>query len=343
MPRAERIDAPGALHHVIARGIEGRPLFQDDEDRDRFLSRLGRLAAEGAVHIYAWALLTNHVHILCESAGLSLSSAMHRLLTGYAVTFNKRHGRCGHLFQNRFGSLICQKEPYLRELVRYIHLNPLRAGIVSSLEELGRWPWSGHSALLGRVPRPWQQTDRVLSFFAPTRKAARAAYHRFIASGIPRPSGDLGLERLPLPSMGGWSEVSPRRHRRGYRSTAERCILGDRRFVSRMIERMEKRQRSSLRLGEPLPDIAAVCRRACEAWGVSAGELLGGSRRRPVVEARTALSWFAVRDLGYSGAEVARQLGVSTSCITRAAAHPMPEGVEALRRGVGSRRAPAGR
>ncbi len=338
MPRAARIDAPGALHHVIARGIEGRPLFHDDEDRDRFLARLGRLAAEGAVHIYAWALLSNHVHLLCESAALSLSSTMHRLLTGYAVAFNKRHGRSGHLFQNRFRSLLCQKEPYLRELVRYIHLNPLRAGIVGSLEELGRWPWSGHSALLGRVPRPWQETDRVLSFFAPTRRAARTAYNRFIADGIPRPPGDLGLERLSLPSWGGWSEVTSRRHRHGYRSTAERCILGDRRFVAKMIERMEMRQRRNFLLDGPRPDIASVCRRACEAWGVSAGELLGGSRRRPVVEARTALSWFAMRDLGYSGAEVARHLGVSTSCITRAAAHPMPEGVEALRRGVGTRR-----
>lgn len=343
MPRAARIDAPGALHHVIARGIEGRPLFHDDEDRADFSSRLARLAAEGAFQVYAWALLPNHVHLLCETAGLPLSTAMQRLLTGYAVTFNKRHGRRGHLFQNRFRSLLCQREPYLKELVRYIHLNPVRAGVLRSLEELGGWPWSGHSALLGRIPRPWQETGRVLSFFAHSPQAARTAYLRFIASGLSRAPRDLGLERLPLPSSGNWSEVVPRRHRGEFRSTVERCILGDRRFVAEMIGRMERRQQRSFRLDASRPDMASVCRRACEAWGLSAGELCAGSRRRPVVEARMALSWLAVRELGYSGAEVARFLGVSTSCITRAAAHPMPDGVETLRRGLGGEKHPNGR
>ncbi len=334
MPRTARIDAPGALHHVIARGIEGCPLFHDDQDRADFVSRLGRLAAEEAFHVYAWALLPNHFHLLCETAALSPSTAMQRLLTGYAVMFNKRHARRGHLFQNRFRSLLCQKEPYLRELVRYIHLNPLRAGVLRNLRELGDWPWSGHSALLGRIPRPWQETGRVLSFFARSPHVARSAYNRFIAAGVPHTPQDLGLERLPLPSSGNWSEVIPRRHRKEFRSTVERCILGDRRFVAEMVGRMEKRQRHSFRVGAARPDMASVCRRACEAWGVSAGELCAGSRRRPVVEARTALSWLAVRELGYSGAEVARFLGVSTSCITRAAAQPMPDGVKRLRRGM---------
>ena len=133
MPRSARLDAPGVLHHVMGRGIEKRRIFLADDDRNDFLSRLGLLSEEGCIRVYAWALLPNHFHLLCKTGKMPLARSMRRLLTGYAVKFNKRHNRNGHLFQNRYKSIVCQEDSYLMELVRYIHLNLIRAGIVKGL------------------------------------------------------------------------------------------------------------------------------------------------------------------------------------------------------------------
>ena len=127
MPRTARIDAPGALHHIIARGIGRRRIFDDDADRDGFLERLGSVLIESGAICYAWALIPNHFHLLLRTGQAPVSSVMRRLLTGYAMGYNRRHRRVGHLFQNRYKSILCQEEPYFLELVRYIHLNPLRA------------------------------------------------------------------------------------------------------------------------------------------------------------------------------------------------------------------------
>jgi len=136
MPRQSRIDAPGALHHIICRGIERRKIFEDDVDRYNFIERLGGILSETKTSCYAWALIPNHAHILARTGDVPLSTVMRRLLTGYAVSFNRRHHRSGHLFQNRYKSILCQEDTYLLELVRYIHLNPLRAGLVSDLKQL---------------------------------------------------------------------------------------------------------------------------------------------------------------------------------------------------------------
>jgi len=154
MPRQPRLDAPGLLQHVMARGIERRKLFRDDKDRNSFLHRLADILEETQTQCYAWALIPNHFHILLRTGPTPLSKVMRRLMTGYAVTFNKRHKRSGHLFQNRYKSVICEEDPYLLELIRYIHLNPLRAKLVQDLKALDKYPWTGHSAILGHRKNP---------------------------------------------------------------------------------------------------------------------------------------------------------------------------------------------
>ena len=183
MPRSARLDAPGVLHHVMGRGIEKRPIFLTDEDRNDFLARLGHLAKEGWFSVYAWVLLQNHFHLLCKTRKQPLARSMRCLLTGYVVKFNKRHSRNGHLFQNRYKSIVCQEDAYLLELVRYIHLNLLRAGIAKSFEELNRSPWSGHSALMGHQKRKWQDTEYVLSYFG-KGAGRRRQYLKFVREGI---------------------------------------------------------------------------------------------------------------------------------------------------------------
>ncbi len=154
MPRQARLDAPGVLQHVMARGIERRDIFRDDKDRKSFLERFANILEETQTQCYAWALIPNHFHLLIRTGTTPLSKVMRRLMTGYAVTFNRRHRRAGHLFQNRYKSVVCEEDPYLLELIRYIHLNPLRAGLVNDLKELDKYSWSGHSAILGSRKNP---------------------------------------------------------------------------------------------------------------------------------------------------------------------------------------------
>jgi putative transposase len=164
MPRQARIDIPGSLHHIICRGIERRDIFCDDVDRDNFVSRLVEITTITSTRCFAWALIPNHVHLLLQTGLIPISTLMQKLLSGYATTFNLRHNRHGYLFQNRYKSIMCQEETYLLELVRYIHLNPLRAGIVSSLDSLRDYRYSGHSCILGcnNNLESWMPTKDIL-------------------------------------------------------------------------------------------------------------------------------------------------------------------------------------
>ena len=148
-----------------------------------FVARAARLAAQGALTIYAWALLPNHAHLLLRTGARPLARSMRSLLTGYGGAFTRRHKRVGHLFQNQYKSIVVEAEPYLVELVRNLHLNPLRAKGLPDLQTLDRYPWTGHSALLGTVPRSWQDTATILAHFGPTSARTRRAYHTFVAAG----------------------------------------------------------------------------------------------------------------------------------------------------------------
>jgi REP element-mobilizing transposase RayT len=188
----------------MGRGIERNDIFFNDKDRNDFLNRLSLLVEEDALDVYAWTLMPNHFHLLLKTKNCTLSSSMKKLLTGYVVNFNRRHNRYGHLFQNRYKSIVCQEDTYLMELVRYIHLNLLRAGIVKDITGLNRSPWSGHSVLLGNKKREWQNTEYVLSYFG-SKKVCKENYYNYVKDGIkagnrPELVGG-GLNR----SMGGWS------------------------------------------------------------------------------------------------------------------------------------------
>jgi len=177
MPRQPRLDAPGLLQHVMARGIEGREIFQDDKDRESFLDRLAAILGETHTQCYAWSLIPNHFHLLLRTGPTPLSKVMRRLMTGYAVTFNRRHKRSGHLFQNRYKSIVCEEDPYLLELIRYIHLNPLRASLVKDLKELDKYPWTGHSTILGRRKNSLIPEAFTGKSFSAARRIAFSQFH----------------------------------------------------------------------------------------------------------------------------------------------------------------------
>ena len=314
MPRQARLDAPGTLHHVIVRGIEKKAIVRDDSDRADFVDQMGRVALESKTPVYAWALMTNHAHILLRSGPKGLPGFMRRFLTGYAGSFNRRHGRHGHLFQNRYKSIICDEDNYFVELVRYIHLNPLRAGLVRDLAELDRYPWCGHSGLMAGRKHDWHHADDVLAWFGKSAGAARRAYKDYVKEGVsmgrrPELVGG-GLVR----SQGGWSNVIAMRKRK-VRELADERILGPGDFVERIIEEAERDFKKSLKNNLSVNEIETLILKTCKASGVHIDELRLGGRRRKVSEIRSKLTIDLVQHHGVSLAETARHMGVSTSAI----------------------------
>ena len=323
------MDAPGVLQHVMARGIERRPIFVDDRDRDEFVRRLSDLALEGKLIVYAWSLIPNHFHLLVRTGKISLSRSMRSLLTGYAGYFNRRHRHHGHVFQNRFKSIICEEEPYFLKLVRYLHLNPLRAGIVKDLKELDRYPYTGHSVLAGRIDRPWQYTEDVWSRFGKTCREAAKNYRAFVSDGVgqgrrPELMGG-GLYR----SMGGWRAVADlRRGREAYRS--DERVLGSSAFVEALLEKADAQSRRYRQL-----ELSKLKKRIAKDMGVSSNALSGGGRSEDVSLARAVLCYVWTYYLGQSGRVLARELGVSPQAVYAASSRMERDGgldAEALER-----------
>ena len=248
MPRLARLDAPGVLHHIMIRGIERRKIFRSNKDRDDFIERLSIILPESNTYCYAWALLSNHAHFLFRSGEAGISKVMRRLLTGYAVTFNHKYKRHGQLFQNRYKSIICQEDTYLRELVRYIHLNPLRAKLVSDISELNRYPYSGHSALMGKRPRDWQDTKYVLANFGKTVKKARNEYLDFVRAGASQGRKPELIGGGLIRSLGGWKEVKKLGLNKQDRIKGDERILGDSDFVMEVLAEADERYDRRYRL-----------------------------------------------------------------------------------------------
>jgi REP element-mobilizing transposase RayT len=192
MPRGPRIDFPGAIHHVYARGIEKRDIFLDDTDRDSFLRRVGANLSRWGMRCPAWSLMPNHFHLLLQSDTGSLPSFMRCLLTGYSKYFNERHKRVGHLFQNRYKSPIVEKSRYFLVVVMYIHLNPLRSGIVRSVADLEEYPWTGHSKIVRGGPPEWQDISLLRAEFHDVNGGSRwiSDYRDHIQQTSPVGSGE---------------------------------------------------------------------------------------------------------------------------------------------------------
>jgi REP element-mobilizing transposase RayT len=300
----------------MIRGIEGRRIVDDESDRRDFVRRLGRLAEATETPIYAWALMTNHAHLLLCSGALGLAKFMRRLLTGYAVSYNLRHRRHGPLFQDRYKSIVCDGDSYFTELVRYIHLNPLRVELVNDLKGLERYPYCGHGTILGMQANPWQDRESVLAQFGMHDSAAKEAYRRFVGEGVvlgrrPELVGG-GLTR----SAGGWFEVRSQRQRGG-RQLADQRILGSGEFVQRILREADARTVRQHAAKNGRRHVERVVVAACKKNGVSLTELRSGSRRGRLSVVRAKIVRGLVEDYGMPIAEVARQVGISTSGVSK--------------------------
>ena len=319
MPRQARIDAPGALHHIIVRGIEKKKIFRSEGDRKGFLDRLGDIVSETKTDCFAWALMPNHAHLLLRTGLIPISRVMSRLLTSYAVSFNKKHRRHGQLFQNRYKSILCQEDRYLLELVRYIHLNPLRAGLVEDMKSLDKYPWAGHRDLVRKGPHGWQNADYILAMFADSKKLARKRYRSFVEEGISagnRP--DLIGGRL-LRSAGGWMVLKEFR-KAGIRVKGDERILGDSDFTEAVLKENEEQLERKYRLQAQGYGFERIVDRVAEVLSMAPDEILSRGKSPKTVRGRSLLCYWANRELGMTTIDIAKRLHLCQSAVSRASA-----------------------
>jgi putative transposase len=285
MARQLRIEFPGAFYHVISRGNRKQPIFISDEDRHFFISCLGKAYDRYQSIIHAYCLMENHYHLLVETPNGQLSRIMQSVNTAYSVYFNKKHDRCGHLFQGRFKAILVQAEEYGRELGPYVHLNPVRAKLVDDPQ---KYRWSNYNEYLGTMPsRPWTSTSLILSSFGTRLVSARQNYAKYV-----RWKQRQGMSN-PLKE----AEASG--------------ILGTPDFVARIKDMFlaekaceESREIPQLKRLKTRPAIADVM--------THASELLGSRNRH----ARKAAIFVIHKNTDYSLREIGAFFGIGISAIT---------------------------
>ncbi len=289
MARAPRIEYPGALYHVITRGNQRQKTFIDDKDREKYLDLLKSLKKAYGFRLYAYVLMANHVHLLVETGRIPLSRVMQRLSSGYTQYYNRRHRLVGHLFQGRYKAILCDKESYLLELTRYIHLNPVR---VKAVEDPGKYRWSSYRAYLGKSVEgdPVDVAD-VLGHFGRSGGEARGRYRGFVLEGI----GEG--------------------HRAEYYEAAEGRILGGPEFVEEVKQKSGEGERSKLKLKPQ-----AFLERACKVLGKRPEEVVGAAKERGRVRLRQILCYVGRTYTDLQVNALASALKVDPTCVSRCVA-----------------------
>jgi len=287
MARKPRIEFEGALYHVISRGNQRQQIFKITEDYERYLKILGDYKARYDFVLYAYVLMGNHVHLLIETKAVPLSKILQGVNQSYTMYFNRRYATVGHLFQGRYKAMLCDKDSYLLSLVKYIHMNPVRAGRAKSPEA---YLWSSHGSYIGQGRgRGIVDSELVLRIFSEDRRKARRAYREYM--------GQKGILR-----------------REEVYATVDQRILGDEGFVEEVKARTGRsdvpgRRRHLYRL----PEIAKAVE---EMYGVTLGQLRGKGRGEELGRGRRVMSLVA-KEYGYKGQELAGYLWRDPSVITR--------------------------
>lgn len=318
MPRTARLDRPGLLHHIMIRGIERRRIFKDNKDRNNFLERLSILLPETKTQCYAWVLMSNHAHFLFRTGTSGISTLMARLLTGYAIYYNRRHRRHGQLFQNRYKSIICQEDAYFQELVRYIHLNPIRVKITKNMNALEKYPYCGHSTLMGKTKAEWQDVEYVLGYFGKRIGDARKKYRSYVEDGI-------GLGKRPelvggglIRSLGGWDKVKNMRLTGQDRIKSDQRILGDSDFVLEVLTESEENFTRKYLLKSRGYDFETVVDRVSNLFRVEKDFIIAKGRQQKRVQTRDLVCYWCSVELGIPMTDLAKRLGLTLAAVSYA-------------------------
>lgn len=285
MPRKPRLHVPGGLYHVILRGNDRQAIFFDTDDRQRWESLVADGLDEHRHRIHAYCWMTNHVHMAIQCHDRPLSGFMRCIASQYARSTNKKMGRTGHLFERRHRAILVQADSYLQELVRYIHLNPVRAGMVEAIAD---YPWCSHRAYLTGTPPDWLTLDWVLSAFGESLADARHQYARFMRIDCPTSIWQK------------FREGSDNDHR----------VLGDDGFIASL-----EHDVAQPAVRQTLTELTQVI---CRQHDVSAAELKSSSRERKYSAVRAEIGLAAIENGIASNAEIARYFVRNQSGTSRA-------------------------
>ncbi|NLB35580.1 MAG: hypothetical protein GX817_07235 [Elusimicrobia bacterium] len=301
MPRQARIDIEGGLYHVFNRGIRKENIFRDDSDYSFFLDSLSKTYSKYSFDLYAYALMPNHFHLLIERASDPLSLVMKSISVRYAAYFNRKYSRTGHLFQGRFSSILCSKETYLIKLIKYIHLNPVRAGFV---EKPSEWKWSSYDDYLGKRKNTLVNTD---AFFDLISLSGRRGEFSNIMKGI----SILNEEELyPAGSL---------------------PVLGDAEFKKSVLKR--KRYRRKTLESERLP-LSKLAVRIAEEFDISTADLKIKKGSKKITEARSFFCYIASRYCGHTNVNIAKYIKKDYSTVshalTRISKNKTPDEIQAV-------------
>lgn len=304
MPTKKRISVPGAIAHIMARGIEGKDIFKDVEDRRYLLNQLAVSIDKTGYLCYGWAMMSNHYHLIVRCSERPLEELMRAMNSRYAKYFNAKYQRRGYLFQDRFKSIITQDQRYLEELIRYVHLNPIRAGICASLEDLDTFQWSGHAALMGNIKHPFQTTETVLRRYGTTDEASRKQYRKYIEEGINSVESKWIVEAVRESNLGIDKKDKPA------------CwVIGNREFVISVMKKNEQRLRARSFLCRKW-SIEDVFVQIAHEYKVKPVDLKKRSRLTTVSKCRQRCAYICCRILGYRIEEVAAYMKISGPAVS---------------------------
>jgi len=283
MARKPRIEFPGAFYHIIVRGNQRQGIFLDDNDCDEYLRRLQKYKKVHGFNLYAYTLMTNHIHLLMETVQSPISKIMQVLSFGYTQYFNRKYGKSGHLFQGRYKSFLCDRDAYLLELVRYIHLNPVRAGMVKSPDD---YRWSSHHQYL-KASGGLADVDDVLQQFSKNKIKSTMLYNDFMKE----PSNSS-------------SEIS-------FYKVTDQQILGDEEFVDKITEKVNWKDRPADK-----HSLDKIINAVCKVSGLDIEDILSGRRRSDIRTARSVLIK-ASQEADYKLTELQRQFKRDLSVLSK--------------------------
>lgn len=287
MARKPRVEFEGAFYHVLARGNQRQNVFRDDQDRRFYIERVEHYRKRYGFTLYAFVLMANHVHLLIETGAIPLSRIMQGIQFSYTQRYNWRHRTVGHLFQSRYKPILCDRDEYLLELVRYIHLNPAR---MHRTQNPWTYPWSSHGAYLGQRSPVGVETSLVLQQFGRSLGLARRRYIKFVEEG-------LGLG-----------------HVESFYSIVDQRFLGDEKFIQWVEKRTEGKQ---IEVMGPKVSFDRLLKVVAEDQRVDPSVLVRSGRHRNLIRARSMLVYLAREWCGLKATKLGKELHRDTSMVTR--------------------------
>jgi putative transposase len=287
MPRKPRIEYSGAFYHVITRGNQKQKIFKDQQDYEKYLQLVASYKQRQHFHLYAYVLMSNHIHLLIETQDVPLSKILQGINQSYTMHFNRKHRTVGHLFQGRYKAILCDRESYLLSLVKYIHQNPVRGKIT---ETPSRYRWSSDRAYRSRSGGDGLvDTETVLRMYSENRSRARARYEAFMDDGVTV-------------------------KKQAVYATIDQRLLGDDRFVDRVVEEHGRPVKKERRKREfTLQQLAGA---VADAGEIEVTDLRGSGRLREIAQGRAVFTILA-KEYGYRGTEIAEFLRKDPTAVTQ--------------------------